>query len=513
MQKLNNHRYIQAPITFKRVWSLASIALLLILLAYNWHHNQLSSQKHLQVQVQHAQDGLEELFYNLLQNIYSLPIYKGHLNKCPPPLRSALQKAIFTSPKISGIVISDNSKKIICSTLPKSLSVATTEGAQRTIFGPVLVPKMAPPFFLLQQRLGDYYIALYFLDSVLDETLKPYLSSENYLKIYNQSEQKTLAVLNSTNYHYPDSTLFAKSKVQVLDNIEIIFGISERQILNSFFISSLWLSLLFISFSIAFYFLFKRLINNRFSLQGHLKYALKYQGFFPVYQPIYNNSHQRFEGAEVLLRWKTIDGEIIMPELFIAEAEKTELILDITLKIVDIALADYATILKPTIPFYLSFNLSAHHFTSNTFFNNFIKLVEKHHLSPQNIMLELTERDIINKNHQVFHEKMQNLQRLGFSLAIDDFGTGHANISYLQQFPFDYLKIDKLFVQAIGTGSVTELLIDTIIRMAKTLNLSIIAEGIEEEKQARYLEINEVHYLQGWYYSKAITMTELRQLL
>ena len=82
---------------------------------------------------------------------------------------------------------------------------------------------------------------------------------------------------------------------------------------------------------------------------------------------------------------------------------------------------------------------------------------------------------------------MRELRQLGFSLAVDDYGTGHASISYLHDFPFNYLKIDKLFIQAIGTKAITESLNDVIIDMAKRLNLIIIAEGVETEEQVNYL--------------------------
>ena len=108
---------------------------------------------------------------------------------------------------------------------------------------------------------------------------------------------------------------------------------------------------------------------------------------------------------------------------------------------------------------------------------------------------------------------MQELRQAGFSLAVDDYGTGHASISYLHNFPFNYLKIDKLFIQAIGTKAITESLNDVIISMAKRLDLVIIAEGVETEEQVNYLSENGVRFLQGWYFSKALPIEILTSLL
>lgn len=202
-----------------------------------------------------------------------------------------------------------------------------------------------------------------------------------------------------------------------------------------------------------------------------------------------------------------------MPDTFINEAETSGLIVPITLQIIEIAFQEFDMILRTRDYFHLGFNLSAAHFISAYFFNDFYALVEKYTINPKQLLLEVTERDLIDKNDLLFNERMQELRDKGYSLAIDDYGTGHASISYLQHFPFNYLKIDKLFVQAIGTKAITESLNEAIIHMAKTLDLIIIAEGVETEEQVKYLSKNGVRLLQGWYFSKALPIEELEALL
>lgn len=108
---------------------------------------------------------------------------------------------------------------------------------------------------------------------------------------------------------------------------------------------------------------------------------------------------------------------------------------------------------------------------------------------------------------------MNELRARGHSLAIDDFGTGHASIKYLQHFPFNYLKIDKLFVHSIGTGAVTETLSQAIIQMANVLKLTIIAEGVETIEQFNFLRHYQINLMQGWYFAKAMPHEQLFQLI
>lgn len=250
-----------------------------------------------------------------------------------------------------------------------------------------------------------------------------------------------------------------------------------------------------------------------YSLHRAMELAIKNNEFFPEYQPIYDIYRKAYSGVEVLLRWQDGQDKIIMPDFFIEEAEATGLIVPITLQIAKIAFEEARTILKNNPDFHLAFNLSALHFKSLHFFNQFIQLQNESGITPHQIIFEITERELLNKNDLVFSKSMQTLREAGFALAIDDYGTGHASISYLQHFPFNYLKIDKLFIQAIGTKAITESLNDAIIRMAKELKLVIIAEGVETQAQFDYLLKHEVRYLQGWYFSKAVSMERIHTLL
>lgn len=260
--------------------------------------------------------------------------------------------------------------------------------------------------------------------------------------------------------------------------------------------------ILLTAFSIYYY--FRLLIRQHFSLHHAIVDAIKHNDFFPVYQPIIDQQRRTCVGAEVLLRWQVSDNETILPETFIDYAEQSGLIVPITVQIVRKVFKDCQSLLRANPDFHLSINLSSNHFNDDHFLDNFIELCRECAISMQQIILEVTERNLL-QNDLTLTRKMKMLRNNGFSLAVDDFGTGHASISYLQHFPFNYLKIDSLFVSSIGTGAVTEALNQSIIEMAKRLGLHVIAEGVETYQQIEILEENGAFLMQGWYFSKALT--------
>ncbi|BCA95613.1 hypothetical protein TUM19329_19740 [Legionella antarctica] len=307
--------------------------------------------------------------------------------------------------------------------------------------------------------------------------------------------------------------MFAFNKLYSIPGVSVVVFENENTALRYLVYSEILASLIIIMASYLFYLMMKNILAKRYSLLGAMKSAIKNNEFYPEYQPLFDREKGRYTGAEILLRWQDKQNQIIMPDLFIEEAESNGLIVPITLQIIEIAFNQTRNILNSYPYFHLAFNISALHFTDITFFNKFNSLVREYAISPTQIILEITERDLLDKNNNIFFLKMQELRQAGFSLAVDDYGTGHASISYLNNFPFNYLKIDKLFIQAIGTKAITESLNDAIISMAKRLSLAIIAEGVETGEQVNYLSENGVRFFQGWYFSKALSIEKLINLL
>jgi sensor c-di-GMP phosphodiesterase-like protein len=213
-------------------------------------------------------------------------------------------------------------------------------------------------------------------------------------------------------------------------------------------------------------------------------------------------------GAEALLRWRRATGEHVSPDIFIPVAEQSELIQEITDHVLELAVTDLAGFFEKHPDFHVAINVSSSEMQSADVvrrLKNFIARVKG--ASARNFIIEATERCLISPEKA--RTILAEMRGLGSSIAIDDFGTGYSSLSYLQTLSVDYLKIDKSFVDAIDTASVTNSVVPHIIGMAKDLHLRLIAEGVETAEQADYLRSQGVEYAQGWYFAKAMPFDAL----
>ncbi len=495
---------------------------------FSWQHTIDSHYKILAANAQFVARNLDNLVEDLLQEIYTLPVFNTHLSDCQTKVLPILDHISNNSPRISGLIITDSNNNLICSNLPDNRPYLSRSNELRSITGPYKTNGFEQPVYKISQKTGNYYVGVIVLASLMAHELLPKDSTPDAVALYSQPQKTSLlkVELNSARTRRTSNTddssidnspvdnyMSAKEKLESVHGLDI--NVSEK---NTRVIYQLWINHLLslgilIIVSYLLYLLVQKNFNNYYSLHNAMKQAMKHKRFYPVYQPIYDSINQTYSGIEVLLRWSDFNDEIIMPDHFIVEAEKTGVIVPITLQIIETTFIETRKLLESKPFFYVSFNVSALHFTDKDFFDKFYALVAQYSISPQQIIIEITERDFIDKNNHIFITQMQKLIKEGFSLAIDDYGTGHASISYIQNFPFNYLKIDRIFVQAIGTKAINESLIDTIISMAKNLNLKIIAEGVETSEQVNYLIHNKVPYLQGWYFSKALTIEALMDLL
>lgn len=123
------------------------------------------------------------------------------------------------------------------------------------------------------------------------------------------------------------------------------------------------------------------------------------------------------------------------------------------------------------------------------------------------LVFEITERDMIREEEAL--DLFQWLHEQGYEIAVDDFGTGHSALIYLERFTLDYLKIDRGFVNAIGTETITSPVLDAVISLAKRLNMATVAEGVETQEQAKWLTVRGVNFLQGYYFSRPMRAADL----
>lgn len=228
------------------------------------------------------------------------------------------------------------------------------------------------------------------------------------------------------------------------------------------------------------------------------------------YQPKINGFTNSVVGVEALLRWKTADGDIIMPNDFIPIAESSQLIIplgEFVLKQACVQAYEW----QKTIPdLHMAVNISPVQFTLQLV-ETVTAALEESGLKAQYLELEITESLLINDEDSIniIHE----LKALGVKLCMDDFGKGYSSLSYIRKFPLDVIKIDQIFVRNMLGDDVDKGIIQTIILLADNLGLELVAEGVETQEHVNTLLAMNCKIFQGYHYSRPLPAEEITQYL
>ena len=242
--------------------------------------------------------------------------------------------------------------------------------------------------------------------------------------------------------------------------------------------------------------------NYRRSLKGLLQAGLARREFVPFYQPIVDSRSGEVVGFEALLRWQR-GSELVSPGTFIDYAEEQALILPMTAQLLEQVLADLPRLAPEQ---WVSVNIVAAHIEHP----HLRTLLQRYHNPvPSRLTFELTERKPITDNQAAIRE-ITALQQLGYHFKLDDFGTGYGGFAYLQRLGIRQIKIDKMFVDTIGTDDLKRTLLDSIIAFGHESSMEMIAEGVETEQQVDYLRQHGVHLIQGYVYARPMDLTRLQ---
>ena len=250
----------------------------------------------------------------------------------------------------------------------------------------------------------------------------------------------------------------------------------------------------------------QRIINN-------MKNALRNEEFVLYLQPKYELQRNSIAGAEVLVRWITADGRMISPGEFIPVFERNGFILKLDQYVWEKTcqlLAGWRDEGRKIFP--VSVNISRVSLYNPKIVGVICGLTEKYNIPPEWLQLELTE-SAYTENPKAIKEMMEQLQKKGFSILMDDFGSGYSSLNVLKDIAVDVLKIDMKFLDGSGDDGRSENILASVVRMAKWLNMPVVAEGAERKEQVSFLHSIGCEYVQGFYFARPMPVKEYEKLL
>ena len=243
-----------------------------------------------------------------------------------------------------------------------------------------------------------------------------------------------------------------------------------------------------------------------------LERGLRNGEFVPYYQPIVDMVTGKLLGAEVLIRWRLPDGTIQSPMSFIPIAESSGLILPMTRALMRRVRQELGPLVAGRPHLKISFNISAQHFEGERIVKDIREIFAKSPIALSQIVLELTERQQI-ENLAEARRVIATLQDMGVKIAIDDVGIGHGGLSYILKLGVDIIKIDKMFVDAIGIDKSSTTIVETLIDLAHNLRMDIVAEGVETFEQVTYLRDRGIRMAQGYVFAPPLMSSSFFRLI
>ena len=255
---------------------------------------------------------------------------------------------------------------------------------------------------------------------------------------------------------------------------------------------------------------FKETVNE-YKIKSRTASAIKTEDLYLVYQPQIDLKTNNVYGFEALLRLKDNNTGVSIQRL-VQIAEKSSLIYDIDLYVLDLATKDCQEIIKKNKDLVISVNVSGKHLVYGNLANDIKHILDRNNFPAKNLCVEITEGAFI-KSLNLAKSTIQQLNDLGVKIALDDFGMGYSSLAYLSELKVDHIKIEKFFIDNLLNGNNEGRLADIIINIGHLFNYRVIAEGVENQDQLKYLGIKNCDIIQGYLYSKPLTIDEVKEKL
>ncbi len=247
-------------------------------------------------------------------------------------------------------------------------------------------------------------------------------------------------------------------------------------------------------------------------LDSELRRAIDNREFELHFQPKIYMDNEQIQGLEALVRWNNERLGFVSPGEFIPYAEETGLIIPLSEVILEKACEAVIQMQQYGWKIPVAINISSIHFKQQNFLDSIQAILERYNMPANNFEIEVTERTVMNSANETV-SKLVRLKQLGFKISIDDFGTGYSSLSYLVRFPLDCLKIDRSFIQHIGSLDEKQAVVDAIIQMSHRLKMKVVAEGVEQAQQVDILRKMNCDIIQGYYYSKPLPLNDLMEFM
>ena len=249
-------------------------------------------------------------------------------------------------------------------------------------------------------------------------------------------------------------------------------------------------------------------IAKRLALAADLQKALNANKLELYHQPQIKLANDSIDGSEVLLRWQHPQFGFIAPDVFVELAEATGIINELTLWVIDTACQHLVKLIKQGYSEHnISINISGKDISEIHFLANVKEVLSRYDIPLERLTFELTESVMVNDFHHL-SQIMEELSNMGINVSIDDYGTGYSSLFYISQLPFNELKIDKSFIIPLMQSTRNKAIVKATLDMAKSLNLKVVAEGVESEDIEAELKKHQCHIAQGYFYSKPLEFSK-----
>ena len=252
---------------------------------------------------------------------------------------------------------------------------------------------------------------------------------------------------------------------------------------------------------------------ERLAMESDLRKALQNREFELYYQPKADSSDGHICGMEALLRWNHPQRGLLAPDQFLHYLEDTGLINPVGEWVVQTACQEARHWLHEGYPpMRISVNLSSTQFRSDDIVERIANVLNENQLAPQLLEVEITENLLIENTDDAI-KIIEQLKELGIIVSIDDFGTGYSSLNYLKSFPIDYIKIDRTFIRDLQSNAKDAAITSAIANLARSLDMQVVAEGVENPEQMEFLKQQGCQQIQGYLIGKPMPMPAMKDLI